>query len=155
MAGISPDNPLGHRPVRRPRRRNVTAAAAALAVVLAVAAVGCGQGSPNTKAPPVPVLVPPPPAPGVAPGAVHVSPTENDVFYTATDRTVWVKNVDNRSLRRVSNGLLVSAPSAIYNGSTVIVFGEGTDHKMWWTHHWRSVEDRLAGVISGADARIS
>ena len=27
----------------------------------------------------------------------------------------------------------VSAPSAIYNGSTVIVFGEGADHKLWWT----------------------
>lgn len=105
--------------------------------MLAVAAVGCGQGSPSTKAPPAPVSTPPP-APGVAPGAVYVSPTENDVFYTATDRTVWVKNVDNRSLRRVSNGLLVSAPSAIYNGSTVIVFGEGADHELWWTHRLAS-----------------
>lgn len=137
MAGISPGNPPGHCPVRRRRRRNVIAAAAALAVVLAVAAVGCGQGSPSTKAPPAPVSTPPP-APGVAPGAVYVSPTENDVFYTATDRTVWVKNVDNRSLRRVSNGLLVSAPSAIYNGSTVIVFGEGADHELWWTHRLAS-----------------
>ena len=76
---------------------------------------------------------PPPPAPGVAPGAVYVSRAENDVLYTATDRTVWVKNVDNGSLQRVGDGLLASAPSAIYNGSTVIVFGEGTDHKLWWT----------------------
>jgi hypothetical protein len=106
--------------------------------VLAVVVAGCGQGSPNTKAPPASVSSPPPPAPGAAPGAVYVSPTENDVFHTATDRTVWVKNVDNGSLRRVGNGLLVSAPSAIYNGSTVIVFGEGSDHKLWWTHRLAS-----------------
>jgi hypothetical protein len=138
MAGISPGDPPGHRPPRRRRRRDVIAAAAAVAVVLAVAVAGCGQGSPDTKAPPAPVSAPPSPAPGVAPGAVYVSPTENDVFYTAADRTVWVKNVDNRSLRRVGNGRLVSAPSAIYNGSTVIVFGEGADHKLWWTHRLAS-----------------
>jgi len=138
MAGISPGDLPGHRPPRRRRRRNVIAAAAALAVVLAVAVAGCGQGSPNTKAPSASVSAPPPPAPGVAPGAVYVSSAENDVFYTATDRTVWVENVDNRSLQRVGNGLLVSAPSAIYNGSTVIVFGEGIDHKLWWTHRLAS-----------------
>ena len=60
-----------------------------------------------------------------------MSPAENDVFYTATDRTVWVKNLANGSLARVGNGLLASGPSAIYDGSTVVVFGEGTDHKLW------------------------
>ena len=134
MAGISPGIPPGHRLPRQRRCRNVIAAVGALAVVLAVAVAGCGQGSPATKARSAPVSTPPPPAPGVAPGAVYVSPAENDVFYTATDRSVWVKNVDNGSLRRVGNGLLISAPSAICNGSTVIVFGEGTDHKLWWTH---------------------
>ena len=138
MAGISPGDPPGHRPPGQRRRRDVIAAAAALAVVLAVAVAGCGQGSPDIKAPPAAVSAPPPPAPGVAPGAVYVSPAENDVFYTAADRTVWVKNVDNGSLRRLSNGRLVSAPSAIYNGSTVIVFGEGADHELWWTHRLAS-----------------
>ena len=138
MAGITPGNLPGRRPPRRRRRRNVSVAAAALAVVLAVVVAGCGQGSPDTEAPTASVSASPPPAPGVAPGAVYVSPAENDVFYTATDRTVWVKNVDNGSLRRVGNGLLASAPSAIYNGSTVIVFGEGTDHKLWWTHRLES-----------------
>ena len=123
---------------------------AALAVVLAVAVVGCGQGSPDTKARSAPVSKPPPPAPGVAPGAVYVSPTENDVFYTATNRTVWVKNVDNGSPRRVSNGLLVSAPSAIYNGATVIVFGEGTNHKLWWTHRLASGGYANWALLGGA-----
>ena len=138
MAGISPGDPPGHRPPGQRRRRDVIAAAAALAVVLAVAVAGvvrvprtskrrreCGSWLRRL------------PRPGTAPGAVYVSPAENDVL-TAADRTVWVKNVDNGSLRRLSNGRLVSAPSAIYNGSTVIVFGEGADHELWWTHRLAS-----------------
>jgi hypothetical protein len=64
---------------------------------------------------------------------VYVSPAENDVLYTATDHTVWVKNLDNGSVAQAGNGLLASGPSAIYNGTTVIIFGEGTDHKLWST----------------------
>jgi hypothetical protein len=110
------------------RRRHVIWAIAALAVmgIMPVPAAGAAAA--------------PPPAPGVTPGAVYVSPAENDVFYTATDRTVWVKNLDNGALARVGNGLLVSAPSAIYDGSTVVVFGEGTDHKLW-----RSVRQATGG----------
>ena len=106
----SPQNAggAGYRPGLVPaarRRRHVIWAIAALAVmgIMPVPAAGAAAA-------------PPPPAPGVTPGAVYVSPTENDVFYTATDRTVWVKNLDNGALARVGNGLLVSAPSAIYAG---------------------------------------
>ena len=123
----SPQNAgvAGYRPGLLPaarRRRHVIWAIAALAVMGIVPVSAAGAAA-----------APPPPAPGVTPGAVYVSPTENDVFYTATDRTVWVKNLDNGALARVGNGLLVSAPSAIYAGSTVVVFGEGTDHKLWRT----------------------
>ena len=124
----SPQNAgvAGYRPGLLPaprRRRHIIWAIAVLAVMgtVPVSAIGAAAAPP------------PPPAPGVTPGAVYVSPTENDVFYTATDRTVWVKNLDNGALARVGNGLLVSAPSAIYVGSTVVVFGEGTDHKLWRT----------------------
>jgi hypothetical protein len=103
-----------------------------------------------TAAAPAPPPAAPPPAPGVAPGAVYVSPTENDVFYTAADGTVWVKNVDSGALRRVGNGLLGSAPSAIYNGSTVIVFGEATDHKLWWTRRLASGGYANWALLGGA-----
>jgi hypothetical protein len=124
----SPQNAgvAGYRPGLLPaarRRRHVIWAIAALAVMGIVPVPAAGAAA----------APPPPPAPGVTPGAVYVSPTENDVFYTATDRTVWVKNLDNGVLARVGNGLLVSAPSAIYDGSSVVVFGEGTDHKLWRT----------------------
>jgi zinc-binding alcohol dehydrogenase family protein len=60
MAGISPGNPPGDRPV--PARAPEThAAAAAVAVVLAVMA-GCGQGSPSTQTRPPRVSTSPAPS---------------------------------------------------------------------------------------------
>ena len=104
---------------KRGRRRWIWA-------IAALAGLGIVPASATSAA-----AAPPRPAPGLTPGAVYVSPAENDVFYTATDRTVWVKNLANGALARVGNGLLASGPSAIYDGSTVVVFGEGTDHKLW------------------------
>jgi hypothetical protein len=148
----SPQNAgvAGYRPGRLPaarRRRHVIWAIAALAVmgIVPVSAAGAAAA--------------PPPAPGVTPGAVYVSPTENDVFYTATDRTVWVKNLDNGALARVGNGLLVSAPSAIYAGSTVVVFGEGTDHKLWRTVRQATggygIWELLGGAITARPAAVA
>ncbi len=126
-ADLTGDSP-GAPPAPKKGRRHSSWAILSIWAIAALAAIGMVPAFATAA-----VAAPPSPAHGIAPGAVYVSSAENDVLYTATDRTVWVKNLDNGSLVRISNGLLISAPSAIYNGSTVIVFGEGTDHQLWWT----------------------
>jgi hypothetical protein len=77
----------------------------------------------------------PAPAPGVVPGAAAVSSSENDMFFTATGGSVWNQNPAGPTpvtLRPVG-GRLLSGPSAIWNGSQLIVFGQGTDNQLWFT----------------------
>ena len=76
-----------------------------------------------------------PPAPGVTPGvAVMPGGTGVDMFYTATDRTVWIlEGVGTSPLPVPYGGRLVSAPAAIWTGSAEIVFGQGTDNQLWYS----------------------
>ena len=75
-----------------------------------------------------------PPAPGVTPGVAVTSGTGVDMFYTATDRTVWIlQGVGASPLPVPYGGSLVSAPAAIWTGSAEIVFGQGTDNQLWYS----------------------
>lgn len=71
----------------------------------------------------------PAPAPGVAPGAALVGSTRM-VFYTAGDRSVWMKNLSTGAYTP-AGGQLVSAPQAMADGASVFVFGQGTDGQLW------------------------
>ena len=72
-----------------------------------------------------------PPAAGVSPAVVAggITPT---YFYTAANGTVWTKT-ETGAATQVSNGIVVSAVSGLFNGSTIILFGEGTNHALWYT----------------------
>jgi hypothetical protein len=77
-----------------------------------------------------------PPAPGVTPGTAVGSGTGVDMFYTGTDGVVWIlQDVGTCPLCGPPvpyGGRLVSAPAPIWTGSAEIVFGEGTDHQLWY-----------------------
>jgi hypothetical protein len=88
-----------------------------------VAAVGLATVSATMAS-----AAPPPPAPGIAPAVVRAG--ETDVFYTAADKTVWTL-VPGGTATQVSNGSVLGAVSGLYNGS-LILFGEGTDHQLWF-----------------------
>ena len=104
--------------------RAVTAALAGafLATVFATAAAA--------MPPPIP-----PPAPGVTPGvAVLPGPTGVNMLYTATDGTVWIKQgVGTGGPPVPYGGRLVSAPAPLWTGNALVVFGEGTDHQLWYS----------------------
>jgi hypothetical protein len=97
-------------------------------VVTLLAAVGLTAGSATVAS-----AAPLPPAPGVTPAAVSgpgISTTA--FFYTAANGTVWTKP-EVGTATQVSNGRVVSAVSGLWNGSSIILFGEGTDHALWYT----------------------
>ncbi len=53
-------------------------------------------------------------------------------FYTAANGTVWTKTATGAATQ-VSNGVVVGAVSGLFNGSSIILFGRGTDHAVWYT----------------------
>ena len=63
----------------------------------------------------------------------------NYVFYTATDGTVQLKSLAAGGQYAPAGGHLVSAPSPVVTAvghdglAAFVVFGEGTDHKLWYT----------------------
>jgi hypothetical protein len=98
---------------------------------------------------------PVPPAAKVTP-AVVAGGTGPTYFYTATNGTVWTKP-EVGTARQVSNGVVVSAVSGLFNGSTIILFGEGRDHALWYTTglgtrwaNWAS----LGGNITSAPGAV-
>jgi hypothetical protein len=93
-----------------------TGTAAVLAPVLAA-----GPASAQTA---------PPPAAGVMPGSAVVGSTPY-VFYTAANGSVWMKDLNNSQVT-AANGRLVSGPSAIADGTGVLVFGRGPDNQLWF-----------------------
>jgi hypothetical protein len=78
---------------------------------------------------------PPAPSPGITPGAATAGAGGPvDLFYTATDGTVWTGPAGGTPgpFTQVSNGRLTSGPSAIVAGGTEYVFGQASDHALWW-----------------------
>ena len=129
-----------------------------MAVIVALAGMCLATASAATASDPPPIITPP--APGVTPGTAVEVPFLVDMFYTATDGTVWIKYGAGTGGPPVpvSSGRLVSAPAPIWTGSTEIVFGQGTDNQLWysqignrgWTP-WRTLGGRLTskpGAVS-------
>ena len=71
----------------------------------------------------------PGPAAGVAPGATTAA-GDRIVGYVAANGTAWLHNLSTGVLTE-AGGHLVSAPALMANGSDVLVFGQGTDHRLW------------------------
>jgi hypothetical protein len=126
--------------------RRLTAGAVTL-----LAAVGLVAGS-VTAASAQPV----PPAAKVTPAVVDGNGIVPIYFYTAINGTVWTKT-ETGPATRVSNGVVVSAVSGLFNGSTIILFGQGPDNALWVTHgfgtswaNWTS----LGGILTSAPGAV-
>lgn len=76
---------------------------------------------------------PPPPAAGVAPAAAAQSASVVSLFYVAGDGTVWTLAAAGTpgAPTQAGNGKVTGAVSAIYAGSSLIVFGVASDHALW------------------------
>ena len=53
-------------------------------------------------------------------------------FYTAANGTVWTKT-ETGAATQVSDGKVVGAVSGLFNGSSIILFGVGSNHALWFT----------------------
>jgi hypothetical protein len=137
----------------RPLRARALLAALAAAVMASVLAAGPASAAPAAT----------PPASGTSPGAAFVG-VDIVMAYTATDGSVWVRNVDT-GVYTPAGGHLVTGPALVASGSTVIVFGEGTDHELWtttctpgaascsgWTSLGGTVTSRAGAVFRGPNA---
>jgi hypothetical protein len=139
-----PQTPSG--PLTARWRRLLTAG-----VVVPLAAVGLATASATAAS-----AQPLPPAAKVTPGVVAGNGAGPWYFYTATNGTVWTKT-ETGPATRVSNGVVISAVSGLFNGSTIILFGEGPDHALWVTHgfgtgwaNWSS----LGGSLTSAPGAV-
>jgi hypothetical protein len=106
-------------PAVRWRRRLTTG------LVTSLAAVGLTMASVTAAS-----AAPLPPAAGVSPAVVAggIGPV---YFYTAANGTVWTKT-ETGAATQVSNGRVVGAVSGLFNGSSIILFGRGTNHALWF-----------------------
>jgi hypothetical protein len=114
--------PAASGPLAARWRRRLTAG-----LVTSLAAVGLATASATAAS-----AAPLPPAAGVSPAAVSgpgISTTA--FFYTAANGTVWTKP-EVGTATKVSDGIVVGAVSGLWNGSVLILFGEGTNHKLWY-----------------------
>jgi hypothetical protein len=134
----------------RPLRARALPAALAAAVTASVLAAGPASAAPAAT----------PPAAGTSPGTAFVG-VDIVMAYTATDGSVWVRNIDT-GVYTPAGGHLVTGPALVASGSTVIVFGEGTDHELWtttctpgaascsgWTSLGGTVTSRAGAVFRG------
>ncbi len=121
------------RPARPAGRWRRHPAGSSMAVIVALAGMGLAPVSAAAASDPPPIITPP--APGVTPGTAVGAPfTEVQMFYTATDGTVWEQGLaPGHPAVPVSNGRLVGGPAPISTGSTEIVFGRGTDNRLWYS----------------------
>ena len=142
------------RSARPLRRWRLTVSSMTVTVALAGTCLAAVFAAPAEASPPVIT----PPAPGVTPGTV-VTAMGVDMFYTATDGTVWItQGVSPGGPPVPYGGRLVSAPAPIWTGSAEIVFGEGTDHQLWYNQlgtgfgtPWHS----LGGQLTSAPGAVS
>ena len=95
-------------------------------LVASLAAAGLATASATAA-----LAAPLPPAAGIAP-AVVAGGTGPVYFYTAANGTVWAKT-ETGTATQVSNGRVVGAVSGLFDGSRIILFGEGGDHALWYT----------------------
>ncbi|MBV9095504.1 MAG: hypothetical protein JO132_16785 [Streptosporangiaceae bacterium] len=106
---------------RRPLRTRAVLAALAAAGLASVFAAGPASAAPT----------PVPPEPGAAPGATVVGTTPA-MAYTATDGSVWLRDLSTGTYTP-AGGHLLAGPALVTSGTDVVVFGPGTDHALWTT----------------------
>src|ERR1700761_8082633 len=76
---------------------------------------------------------PTPPAPGISPSVAETSTGVANLFYTATDGTVWTSTINGTpgTATQINTGKVASAPAAIVAGSSLIVFAVGNGGAMF------------------------
>ena len=116
---VRPLGPSGPPGVRWTRRLAAGAVTSLAAIGLVAASVTAASAAPL------------PPAAGISPAVVAggIGPI---YFYTAANGSVWTKT-ETGAATQVSTGKVVGAVSGLFNGSSIILFGEGTDHALWFT----------------------
>lgn len=130
------------RPARTGAKSRRRRAWSSMAVSAALAGMGLATVfAAPAWAPPLPIT---PPAHGVVPGVavVAIGSPEVNLFYTATDGTVWYKEGVGSSGPPIPlYGHLVSAPAPIgtgitdFTGTIEAVFGRGTDNQLWYAEN--------------------
>lgn len=118
----------------------------------------CGGGNIGASAQ---LMVYVPPASGICPAVVTGTGIAPTVFYTSAERSVWTFPMGGGpgplygSPTQVSNGRVIGPVSAIANNGSVIVFGTGTDHALWYAtlvgHTWSNWRS-LGGIVSDPGA---
>ena len=99
-----------------------TVAGGSLAAILAAGATA-GMASSASAA------TAPAPAAGVAPAATTAA-GDRIVGYEAGNGTVWLHNLSTGAVTS-AGGDVISSPGLMAIGSGVLVFGQGTDHRLW------------------------
>jgi hypothetical protein len=99
------------------------------AVIASLGVVSLATVIPATMA----SAAPPPPAKGLNPSVSETSTGVANLFYTASDGTVWTKTVNGTpgTASQVSNGKIATAPAAIVAGTTQVVFGVTSSGGLW------------------------
>ena len=105
-------------------RRALAAAVAggSLATILAAGATGGLASSASAATSPAP-------AAGIAPAAAVIG-SDRLLGYTGTEGGVWLQNLSTGGLTS-AGGHLIGAPALMTDGSTLFVFGRGTDNHLW------------------------
>jgi hypothetical protein len=100
-----------------------------------VALAGAGLAAAMTAGSASAATAPTPPGPNYTPGSEVVG-SAAVIAYTATDGSVWVKDLVT-GVYTPAGGHLVTGPALVTDsgstGPVVVVFGEGTDHALWET----------------------
>ena len=96
-----------------------------------------------------------PPQPGVTLGVAGEGNERLDMFYTGTDRQVWMVHMSpmGENVPVSLGGQLIGGPAAVWvpggplsPTGGIAVFGRGTDNRLWWTHQTDSGWSRWASL---------
>ena len=118
--GDSKDSPEAPAPPAARWRRRLTAG-----LVTSVAAIGLATASVTAAS-----AAPLPPAAGIDPGVVAGTSIGANIFYTASNGTVWTL-VPGGTATQVSSGKVVGGVSGAYDGSSIVLFGEAAN-ALWY-----------------------
>ncbi len=126
-----------------------------------VAATSCGTLALALTAGPAGAQTSPvPPQPGATLGVAGEGNERLDMFYTGTDRQVWMVHMSpmGQNVPAPLGGRLIGGPAAVWvqpgglsSTAMLVVFGRGTDNALWWIHQTASGWSRwasLGGVLT-------
>lgn len=132
-----------------------------LAAIVAAGMASVFAAGPASAAPDAPQRLPP--LAGAAPGAAVVG-TSPVMAYTATDGSVWVKDLST-GVYTFAGGDLLTGPALVASGTSVVVFGPGTKNEMEmttcglgasgcsaWTSLGGNITSKAGAVLRGPSA---